>query len=688
MSIDVWQCTEFELSLRKRRANHPNTSYTVRPWYNYTAKAFNSSIATELEMPTPYTEISQDVDFLNDYYSEDGFAVINQPLRAETELSEGDAGNRSIFLQDREDSQSRLLRRSSENFSTFENLLLLSKSLLNYANATVVNGDYIRNLGCFPQFVNLNFSRGNNNELGHARNFRSFLYENKYISYFISLFEQEIWPNPEIVNFNINNSKRIEANLYPIYWKNSEESAEQSQILFELENPVTDIMLETAVYSIDEEYLQTDVYKFYDETMDFLSSRTSLSEDALRNQRTAPLFFRIEKLDENNNFIQNFWLKYPSMDNFEVNFYDTQVLSRKKYKYRLWTYSIVHYRRTGRNYVSIIETREQTKTVAIYQPSLPIPEVLFSNLSHEKNKIRISLSPNKNSHNHNFTGLSNPAQEQEHFQERKQLYDPDGEKENFVYEASRGRYEVYRMTEQPAEGEAYVYSNIVAKSQTGYNPLRVDASYGTSVSFKDTLSIGKKYYYIFRSLNEEGFPSNPTDIYEVELKADVDETFLTSRVVDFSHVDTDRFMLEKTMMKLIQVVPSSYQTTFIPDDEFLDDNPVANLPELNSQGEQIIGIRNEDGTIEEIPESEGGIPLFQESPPSSLEPYNSQQNLPVLGIVPGEHSIWTTRTQTTDGSYEDITQGKKFKIRITSNDTGRKIDFNLKFILTKKYRET
>ena len=57
------------------------------------------------------------------------------------------------------------------------------------------------------------------------------------------------------------------------------------------------------------------------------------------------------------------------------------------------------------------------------------------------------------------------------------------------------------------------------------------------------------------------------------------------------------------------------------------------------------------------------------------------KDLPNLGIA--EESIWSEKDA--DGSFKE--GGKRFKIRLSSNDTGRKIDFNLRFIMKKNYTQ-
>ena len=73
----------------------------------------------------------------------------------------------------------------------------------------------------------------------------------------------------------------------------------------------------------------------------------------------------------------------------------------------------------------------------------------------------------------------------------------------------------------------------------------------------------QKFYYLFRCINSYGFFSNPTEIWEVEITEDADETFLHANVVGFSKGKQDKFKLTKTMSRLMQVVPSLNQSTFL-----------------------------------------------------------------------------------------------------------------------------
>ncbi len=110
----------------------------------------------------------------------------------------------------------------------------------------------------------------------------------------------------------------------------------------------------------------------------------------------------------------------------------------------------------------------------------------------------------------------------------------------------------------------------------------------------------------------------------MELTKDADETFLSSQTVGFFKENTDQ--PTRKFIKLLQAVPASQHTVF-------DDN-------LN-------------GMVDE-----NGEPL------KTLR--GTAINKLTLGVA--EHPIW----------------GKKFKFRITSTTTGKKMDINIKVNLIKK----
>ena len=192
---------------------------------------------------------------------------------------------------------------------------------------------------------------------------------------------------------------------------------------------------------------------------------------------------------------------------------------------------------------------------------------------------------------------------------------------SFMY--SSGRYEVFRVSTMPksysdfADGFVSVAgstTNLSINTINGFGNGELEQPYSysngpKSAEFIDMVAANVKYYYLFRELTEHNNPSNPTEILEVELIEDADETYVV--VNPFVFEEQKDYTYKKEMKRFMQIVPNPQQTDI--NEETLD-----------------------------------GV--------SSAEGYT-----PVLGPFPEE--LWN----------------KKFKIRLTSKHTGKKIDVNIQF---------
>ena len=136
-----------------------------------------------------------------------------------------------------------------------------------------------------------------------------------------------------------------------------------------------------------------------------------------------------------------------------------------------------------------------------------------------------------------------------------------------------------------------------------------------AASYVDNLMPNKKYYYVFRTVDIHGHVSNPSSIFEVELVDDDGAVYPVVRSREIEEYTPDRGTLSKSMMKLMHIVPRITQ-----------------------------GIVNEErsnlGSADSALKSGSDI---------------------ILGVQ--EESIW----------------GKRFKVRLSSIKTGKKIDLNINF---------
>ena len=125
----------------------------------------------------------------------------------------------------------------------------------------------------------------------------------------------------------------------------------------------------------------------------------------------------------------------------------------------------------------------------------------------------------------------------------------------------------------------------------------------------------KKYYYMFRSLGPHDEVSNPSPVYQVELYNDGGVAYPIVRLHEL--IEASRKAYTKSMKNLIRISPRITQALV---------------------NEQASGLIDENGLVQ-----------------------TPQENSIVLGIE------------------DEVLFGKTFKIRITSKDTGKKLDLNVTF---------
>ena len=143
-------------------------------------------------------------------------------------------------------------------------------------------------------------------------------------------------------------------------------------------------------------------------------------------------------------------------------------------------------------------------------------------------------------------------------------------------------------------------------------------SFANSAIKLDKIEPNKKYYYMFRVVDVHENYSYPSPVYEIEMEDEGGAYFLSIKIVEFS----DGYVKSpvKGMKRYLHIKPSSAQRT--------------------------------------IDERE-----------NNFEKYKSAFDVPKLTLGSADEKIFGT---------EKVP--KRFKIRLTSKDTGKKIDLNLKFV--------
>jgi len=202
---------------------------------------------------------------------------------------------------------------------------------------------------------------------------------------------------------------------------------------------------------------------------------------------------------------------------------------------------------------------------------------------------------------------------------------------NFKSDDGASSFEIIRMNKKPKR-----YSDFAIMGE----PFFVSSHGASSAAFVDKgIRSNQKYYYIFRAIDSHGHTSNPSAVYEVELVKDEENVYPLINTIDMG-LPPER-QVTKEGRRFIEIKPSLIQS-------ILDET------ELNKIA------------AEEIPDMT----------PEQLEQLMLWKATGILGA--GTQSVW--------GSGLD--EQKKFKIRLNSKLSGKKLDINLKFKINANFDPT
>lgn len=342
------------------------------------------------------------------------------------------------------------------------------------------------------------------------------------------------------------------------------------------------------------------------------------------------VFYRIEKIAvDSNEVIQNFYI--PNSADIDIlKFVDTQVKYNKQYKYKIFVYQMV----LGNKY------RYKTKVVesdfvnvdVVNEPSLKLVEVLFYEftgriLDAPPVPPEVNIIPYKGINNkllfhfnsslgrYNLHPVFIEKNDKSFLQDIREAQMLD-ENEPVLYKTDDviARFEIFRIDKKPLRISDFEGKRITSVS-TKLNSMSINKV--SSAAFIDDIIPNKKYYYVFRGIDNHGHISNPTSVFQVEMVDDNGSIYPIIEVVDFKK-NIDLQSPTKGMKKFIQIVPSFNQKV------------------LNEQ--------------------KSGLVINGDRIPSAL-------NIEQVHLGVADETVW----------------GKRFRMRLTSKKTGKKIDFNIMF---------
>jgi len=207
------------------------------------------------------------------------------------------------------------------------------------------------------------------------------------------------------------------------------------------------------------------------------------------------------------------------------------------------TYSIIEV--TNRPSVVIIPFHIFSKQINIVQMPPVYPQVSFKTENDSSKSISMYLSPTKTEVIAPFIKVTPDDDIQLRELERlPNIREPDG-KFRFKTYGDQGLFEVFRLDSPPSSFSDFKNAKIGEVSM----PFKT-----MSGIFKDVVIPNKKYYYLFRSINQKGLVSNPTSIYEATLLIDADDSQV---ITDVYHFPKPRDMESALgFRKLLRVTPA------------------------------------------------------------------------------------------------------------------------------------
>jgi len=374
----------------------------------------------------------------------------------------------------------------------------------------------------------------------------------------------------------------------------------------------------------------------------FLKSRTKTYNEIIEGHpcHSESVLYRVEKslADGSGNptgaAIQNFW--FPNTNQIDVlRFVDTQIKYKKRYVYRIYAYQLVVNTKysysdstvwetgaslvvTQRPEVLLIEQEIFADShIIIDDPPIP-PEVEIVPYFGNARKLLFNLNNSVGEYMMDPIPISR-SDVADHDELRRSQKVAPGEPVRFKSDdpiGQTGHFEIYRLDTHPQAWSDFE-NNMIASVANNSNYGRTETLSASSAEYIDNISPNKKYYYTCRTIDSHGHVSNPSAIYEIELVNDEGSVYMTKRIVDFSPMEPKH--PTKGMRRLLLIRPTLEQA-LLNDDLLINVDSAFDVKDIKLGGQG------------------NTVKALQESP-------------------------W----------------GRKFKFRLVSKKTGKKIDFNVDF---------
>jgi len=385
-------------------------------------------------------------------------------------------------------------------------------------------------------------------------------------------------------------------------------------------------------------YFVTALLSMFKSKINNLVNETRRGYDDIFSGDTAyqeTLLYVVSKINTRNDQVIQNYIFFNNNDNEIIKYVDSQVKYSKEYRYEVKAHKVVFgtdysysdvvrqsnsvkFKVTTTPNVKIMEVPFYEKSISIFDSPPIYPEVQIHAYRDRNDRVLIELNRGIGEI---FTAPISITEDDELMFEQLQTSknSVDG-LIKFKSDDVPEYFEIYRIDFEPKtykDFDGHLLTRVNTKVQTGHNEFLTSAS----GSFVDVVGENKTHYYTFRTVDNHGNVSNPTNIYLVRLITHGDRVKPVIKVYDIDYFINqldDYKTRELGLRRFIMIKPTIQQ-------EIID-------PELSGFEDAL--------SVDEIDQDTG---------------YR-------FGVA--KQSVW----------------GKSYKLRVKSKSTGRFIDVGFRFI--------
>jgi len=280
------------------------------------------------------------------------------------------------------------------------------------------------------------------------------------------------------------------------------------------------------------------------------------------------LFYKIQKFSTQDlqNPITTYYIPNSS-ELGECRFIDTQVRYNKNYTYTITSYVLV----VGTKYsyntfnmidsttvdigvgamptIKLFEVPVATSTDLLILDNPPMaPESSIVSYKHINNRVLINM--NGSTGDRVMTPVVVKASDQETFDRLRFAQQREDDKLRFKSDDAPASFQIFRTTTRPRSYKDFDVARVKVISTNGE---------ATSAALEDDISPDVKYYYTLRAVDLHGHVSNPSPVYEIEMKSTAGPPYMVVNVVDFEEEVKKNKVPLKSMRRYVQILPTTTQ---------------------------------------------------------------------------------------------------------------------------------